>query len=299
MFYRHQDRHFPVINDAWEKEEASLIEELSTSAIVNLSGDGRRDSPGHSAKYGTFTTMDNDTRKIATFNVVQVSEVNSSNAVEKEGSLRCLNTLEEKLTISCITTDRHISITSTMEKEFSHIKHQYDVWHLSKSVVKKLNTKAKVKRYEELALWIQRIFNHLWWCAATCNGDVTLLREKWKSIVHHVTNKHSWQDSEVFHQCAHPCLSRREARRKCWLEPGSPAHVALEEVGLQPKLRKDLVLWTELVGNKNRFYQIKLKLCTLLLRYISCSFTTTVSRFCPNQGIWVLEHYIPPPSDNR
>ena len=264
VFYRHQDRYlFPVINDAWEKEGASVIEELSTRAIVNLSGDGRCDSPGHSAKYGTYTMMDNDTGKIATFNVVQVSEVNSSNAMEKEGFLRCLNTLEEKVTVSCITTDRHISIASTMEKEFSHIKHQYDVWHLSKSVVKKLNKKAKVKRYEELAPWIQSISNHLWWCAATCNGDVTLLREKWKSIMHHVTHKHSWQDSEVFHQCAHPRLSHREARRKCWLEPGSPAHVALEEVVLQPKLLKDLARATDFchTGGLEVYHSMTLKYC--------------------------------------
>ena len=61
-----------------------MIDELSTRAIVNLSGNGRCDSPGHSAKYETYTMMDNDTGKIATFNVVQVSEVNSSNPMEKE-----------------------------------------------------------------------------------------------------------------------------------------------------------------------------------------------------------------------
>ena len=42
---------------------------------VKLIGDGRCDSPGHSAKYGTYTMMDASTGLIIDHEVVQVSEV--------------------------------------------------------------------------------------------------------------------------------------------------------------------------------------------------------------------------------
>ena len=87
--------------------------------------------------------MDEDSGDVVAFNVVQVSEVSSSNAMEKEGFSRCLQDLEEKgIMINRIATDRHVSISSSMKKDFPHINHQYDVWHLSKWVVKKRTNKA-------------------------------------------------------------------------------------------------------------------------------------------------------------
>ena len=80
--------------------------------------------------------------------------------------------------INRVATDRHVSINSCIAKDYPHINHQYDVWHLSKWVVKKLTNKAKQKGCQELSPWIQSIANHLWWSAATCNGSVDLLREK-------------------------------------------------------------------------------------------------------------------------
>ena len=56
---------------------------------MNLIGDGRCDSPGHNAKYCTFT-MITDEGKVAYFSLVQVNEVTSSNAMEEEGFERCL-----------------------------------------------------------------------------------------------------------------------------------------------------------------------------------------------------------------
>ena len=93
--------------------------------------------------------------------------------------------------INRITTDRHVSISSCMDKEHRNKKHQYDIWHVSKWVVKQLTKKAKLKGNEDLFPWIQSISNHLWWSAASCNGDVELLREKWRSVLHHtVTSIH-------------------------------------------------------------------------------------------------------------
>ena len=95
-FYNIQDRYlFPVINEFWLKEQNSLFSELSGRDLW-LSGDGRCDSPGHNAKYGTYTMIDQETNKIVDFKVVQVSEVNNSNAMEKEGFKRCMDTINEK-----------------------------------------------------------------------------------------------------------------------------------------------------------------------------------------------------------
>ena len=254
VFYDTQRKYlFPVVNEAWEAESQRQVDRLTSKEVVNLDGDGRCDSPGHSAKYGTYTLMDEDSGDVVAFNVVQVSEVSSSNAMEKEGFSRCLQDLEEKgIMINRIATDRHVSISSSMKKDFPHINHQYDVWHLSKWVVKKLTNKAKQKGCEELAPWIQSISNHLWWCAATCDGNVQLLREKWKSVLDHVANKHKWSGNTLFHQCCHRRISSSEAKQICWLKPGSQAHIALEEVVLNKKLLKDLAKLTSVTLVKLR-----------------------------------------------
>ena len=105
-----------------------------------LNGDGHCDSPGHNAKYGTYTLMDNDSGKVVAFSVVQVSEVTPSNAMEKESFKPCIESLEhDGGKIDQIANDRHVSISSFMNKERPQINQQYDVWHLSKWVIKKIN----------------------------------------------------------------------------------------------------------------------------------------------------------------
>lgn len=96
---------------------------ITTGSCCELNGDGRCDSPGHSAKYGTYTLMDSESAKVVEFKVVQVSEVTSSNAMEKEGFNQCLNSLQEsQVSIHTITTDRHIGINSAMDKEICRHK---------------------------------------------------------------------------------------------------------------------------------------------------------------------------------
>ena len=134
--------------------------------------------------------MDEDTGNVVTFNVVQVSEVSSSNAMEKEVFTRCVEMLEGKgVNITRVAAGHHVSIASCMCKHYPPISHQYDVWHLPKCVVKKLINKAKQKGGEELAPWIQSISNHLWWSAATCDGSVQMLWKK--SVLVHVSNRHN------------------------------------------------------------------------------------------------------------
>lgn len=95
-FYTIQDKYlFPVVNESWQKEQNSIFVDLKDQDLW-LSGDGRCDSPGHNAKYGTYTMIDQETDKIVDFNVVQVSEVNNSNAMEREGFKRCMDNIKAR-----------------------------------------------------------------------------------------------------------------------------------------------------------------------------------------------------------
>ena len=154
-FYNIQNKYlFPVVNKAWKEETSSVLDEVKSNWPVNLTGDGRCDSPGHSTKYCTYTMM-TDEGKVAAMNVVQVREVTLSNAMEKEGFDRWIQDLaREEVTIKRIATDRHTSISSSMKKDQGEIDHQYDVRHLSKWVTKELSKKAKVKGCEDLLPWI-------------------------------------------------------------------------------------------------------------------------------------------------
>lgn len=72
-----------------------------------LAGEGRCDSPGHNAKYGTYSLMEMTTEKIVDFSLVQVSEVANANFMDKEGLKRCLERLETGgQVIEMLATDR-------------------------------------------------------------------------------------------------------------------------------------------------------------------------------------------------
>ena len=132
-----------------------------------------------------------------------------------------------------------------MRKKYPSIIHQYDVWHLSKWVTKKLTKKAKKKGNEPLFQWIRCVSNHSWWCSQTCGGSAKSLQERWISILNHVVNKHRWKNNKYFHNCGHGRLSRRKERKTKWLEDGSSAYIALEEVVLNEKSLKDIEKLTE------------------------------------------------------
>ena len=60
-----------------------MIEYLRGNQL-HLFGDGRCDSPGYSAKYGTYTLIDSATDHILDYGLVQVLDVGSSVAMKKE-----------------------------------------------------------------------------------------------------------------------------------------------------------------------------------------------------------------------
>ena len=94
-YYNIQKRYlFPTVNKAWIEERSSVLDDIKSNGPVNLIGDGRCDSPGHSAKYCTYTMM-TDEGKVAAMNVVQVSGV-SSMQWKRKGLTDAFKTLPEK-----------------------------------------------------------------------------------------------------------------------------------------------------------------------------------------------------------
>ena len=91
------------------------------------------------------------------------------------------------LKVDTISTDRHPQIKEEMRVNHGEIDHQFDPWYLAKSVSKKLATASKKSGCNDLAPWIPSIVNYLWWSAESCNRDPDFLREKWLSVIHHMS----------------------------------------------------------------------------------------------------------------
>uniref|UniRef100_A0A672G4W7 THAP-type domain-containing protein n=1 Tax=Salarias fasciatus TaxID=181472 RepID=A0A672G4W7_SALFA len=232
---------FPVINKTWIAEQEAVLSEIKSQEEVVLCGDGRCDSPGHSAKYCTYTFLDAQSSKVVDFNVVSVTDVKNSNAMELKGFKGTLKNIQDKeVRISTISTDRHPQIVKEMKVNNPDISHEFDPWHVAKGVSKKLTAEAKRKGCEDLGAWIPSIINHLWWSAQTCEEDAVLLKEKWVSVIHHVTNRHDWPGNRLYHRCAHEPLDEESQRNKLWMKPGTEAHTALVKIATDKRLLSDL-----------------------------------------------------------
>ena len=59
-FFRHQSHYLqPPVNRVWSQQQNSLLQDMKTQKKkLVLGGDGRADSPGHSAKYGTYSLVE-------------------------------------------------------------------------------------------------------------------------------------------------------------------------------------------------------------------------------------------------
>lgn len=243
-FYRLRGQYvFPEINKAWSLHRKKLISEMkSAPEKISLGVDGQCDSPGHSATYCTVTSMDTKTNKVLDVEVVNVKEVKSSQAMEKEGFIRTVTRLDSELSLNAISTDRHTQIRKLMatDSRFEHLVHQFDPWHIAKGISKKLVKLAKKKPCKMLNEWIPSIVNHVYWSVQTCEGNGEELAERLLSVVHHICNRHSFPGNKFYKKCEHDKYTEDEVRSRNWLQMGSPPHEALKKVLLQPQLVKDI-----------------------------------------------------------
>ena len=74
-FFRHQRKYlFPHIISTWKTEQERLLEEAAQlEGGLVLEGDSRCDSPGHSAKFGTYTVIEANMNKVIASELIQVN----------------------------------------------------------------------------------------------------------------------------------------------------------------------------------------------------------------------------------
>ena len=71
----HQNNYLqPAVKNVWKREQNLLFDEMKKSGdnSINAAADGRADSPGHSAKYGSYTLLNTDTNKVIHMELVTV-----------------------------------------------------------------------------------------------------------------------------------------------------------------------------------------------------------------------------------
>ena len=122
-----------------------------------------------------------NTSKIVVSKLIHVSEADSSVASEKTGCVRSLEELQkEQFQVHLLATDLHASIAKFM-RERNKEKHEYDIWHVTKSIKKKPFKKMTKKDCSGLADWTKAITSHHWWSAKNCDRDEKKLRERFGS----------------------------------------------------------------------------------------------------------------------
>ena len=120
------------------------------------------------------------------------------------------------LGIAVFISDRHRSIAKWIREQEPATSHFFDIWHVAKSITKKLLQVGRESGCDLLVNWQKAIKNHLHWCATSTKlGFGELILAKWKSIIRHVCNKHTHHPEPLFKQCVHGPLSRRY-----WLKKG-------------------------------------------------------------------------------
>lgn len=74
-YYRHAELYLqPTVLTFWRSHQSELIEQLiQRTGDVILGGDMRADSPGHCAKYGSYTLLDVRSNRIVDIQLVQVN----------------------------------------------------------------------------------------------------------------------------------------------------------------------------------------------------------------------------------
>ncbi|KAM4018390.1 uncharacterized protein ACNLHF_007748 [Anomaloglossus baeobatrachus] len=240
-YYKNQSMYlFPAINHHWKEEQKAVIRSIRERALC-LAGDQQLDNPGFSPKYSVYSLMDMRSKKICSFSVEAVTPEVASETPEKIGFQKTMGDLQTmNADVKMIVTDRSVAVQEILKDNYPSIVHQIDLWHLSKSIGNEVLLAAKQKDCEVLYEWVEAIRNHIWWSSCTCCKNPDMLIQKWKSVLHHVTNVHEWGGDSDCKACHHPPLPEEVVSNTNWLEKDSPAYKQLKNIVENKSLLKDL-----------------------------------------------------------
>lgn len=81
-----------------------------------------------------------------------------------DGAKQCFQYLADKdVKVSSFISDRHKGIAKWIRETQPNVQHYNDIWHVSKSLTKKLLKASKEKDNESILLWMKAIRKHLYW----------------------------------------------------------------------------------------------------------------------------------------
>ncbi|XP_033117101.1 uncharacterized protein LOC117117029 [Anneissia japonica] len=183
--------------------------------------------------------MDLNRNKVIDIQLVQKNVVGGSYHMELEGlKLGVAAIGMEQLKIQALVTDRHAQVAKWIRENLKDIQHYYDVWHVAKSLGKRVRAIGKEKDCEVVQEWARSINNHVYWVASsTPSGDPNEMLGKFMSLKNHIQNIHTGH-SEHFPNCLHPPIQERN--RKKWLKPGSKACKKLSDLLEKRHFLKDI-----------------------------------------------------------
>ncbi|CAH2327056.1 G patch domain-containing 4 [Pelobates cultripes] len=75
-------------------------------------------------------------------------------------------------------------------------------------------TVARDPTCKELVPWTNAIVNHFWASCYLGKGNPDLLRERWVSVLHHITNVHEWESENGVKRCSHKEMSESENQER-------------------------------------------------------------------------------------
>ena len=156
--------------------------------------------------------------------ILQANEVGGSQQTELEGVKRCFHFLgDQNIPIPVFISDRHRSIAKWIRENCPSTRQYYDIWHVVKSITKKMLKASKEKGFEIIGLWLRGVRNHIYWCAtSTKEGFGDLIVSKWKSFMSHVSNTHTGFQDPLFKECLHGEIEERK-----WIKLGEKAFCPL------------------------------------------------------------------------
>nr|XP_055045767.1 uncharacterized protein LOC129431767 [Misgurnus anguillicaudatus] len=196
------------------------------------------DSPGFCAEFCTYTTMENDTKKIVSIVNMDKRQVGGNSvAMEKATFMETMDTLCPKLgNVKEFCTDANIQISALFNSgqyKDCGVKHSLDIWHGAKNLSKKILAAGHEKDCALLLSWNRDICNHFWY---SCKEAETFeaFNNLWTGVLHHVTGVHEW----YFGACRHGPLE--EDRNKEWIPKGSAAHRRLQTIVYDARWLKNI-----------------------------------------------------------